>query len=94
MVISKCLSIGPKILIMDEPTRGVDVGAKTEIFQLLHELRNDPERPMSIIVVSSELSEVVAECDRVLVMRQGRIVGELKNEEINKDAILQYAFNG
>lgn len=94
VVISKCLSIGPKILIMDEPTRGVDVGAKTEIFQLLHELRNDPERPMSIIVVSSELSEVVAECDRVLVMRQGRIVGELKNEEINKDAILQYAFNG
>ena len=79
---------------MDEPTRGVDVGAKTEIFQLLHELRDDPDRPMSIIVVSSELSEVVAECDRVLVMRQGRIVGELKNEEINKDAVLQYAFNG
>lgn len=94
VVISKCLSIDPKILIMDEPTRGVDVGAKTEIFQLLHELRDDPDRPMSIIVVSSELSEVVAECDRVLVMRQGRIVGELKNEEINKDAVLQYAFNG
>lgn len=94
VVISKCLSIDPKILIMDEPTRGVDVGAKTEIFQLLQKLRDNPDRPMSIIVVSSELSEVVAECDRVLVMRQGRIVGELKNEEINKDAILQYAFNG
>lgn len=94
VVISKCLSMDPQILIMDEPTRGVDVGAKAEIFDLLHALREDPERPMSIIVVSSELSEVMAECDRVLVMRQGRIVGELKKEEINKDAILQYAFNG
>ena len=94
VVISKCLSINPKVLIMDEPTRGVDVGAKTEIFDLLHDLRSDKENPMSIIVVSSELSEVIAECDRILIIRQGRIVGELQRGEISKDAVLQYAFNG
>ena len=49
---------------------------------------------MSIIVVSSELSEVIAECDRILIIRQGRIVGELQHGEISKDAVLQYAFNG
>lgn len=94
VVMSKCLSIAPRILILDEPTRGVDVGAKTEIFQLLQSLREGKEDPVSIIVVSSELSEVVAECDRIIVIRQGRIVGELENEEIDKDNVLQLAFNG
>lgn len=94
VVISKCLSIAPRILIMDEPTRGVDVGAKTEIFQFLQKLRSDAENPVSIIVVSSELSEVVKECDRVIVMRQGHIVGQLRNKEITNNAVLQYAFNG
>ena len=93
VVISKCLSVNPKVLIMDEPTRGVDVGAKTEIFDLLHKLRSDKQNPMSIIVVSSEISEVIAQCDRILIIRQGRIAGELSKEEISKDAVLQYAFN-
>jgi ribose transport system ATP-binding protein len=94
VVISKCLSVSPRILIMDEPTRGVDVGAKSEIFRLLRSLQGNASATVSIIVVSSEISEIVSECDRVLVIKQGRIVGELKGEAINKHDILQYAFEG
>ena len=92
--VAKSLSTHPKVLIMDEPTRGVDIGAKKEIFELLHKLCDDKENPMSIIVVSSELAEVVSECDRVIVIHRGCIAGELDGDEITKDAILQLAFNG
>jgi len=94
VVISKCLSINPSILIMDEPTRGVDVGAKKEIYDLLHSLRNDEKHRKSIIIVSSELEEVVSECDRIIVIKEGRIAGELRRAEINRDSVLQLAFNG
>lgn len=94
VVISKCLSISPRILIMDEPTRGVDVGAKAEIFNFLRALREDQSQRVSIVVISSELSEVVQECDRVLIMREGRIVGELSGNEITNNAVLEHAFNG
>lgn len=94
VVIAKCLSIDPKILIMDEPTRGVDVGAKSEIFDILHSLTDDTEKPKSVIIISSELEEVVNECDRVIIIKNGMIVGELIGEEIGGEKILQYAFNG
>jgi len=92
--VAKSLSLFPKIMIMDEPTRGVDVGAKAEIFQLLHSLCENKDHPVSIIVVSSELDEIVAECDRIIVIRQGRIAGELNHNEISKEAVLQLSFNG
>lgn len=94
VVIAKCLSTNPQIIIMDEPTRGVDVGAKEEIFSILHSLADDKESPKGIIIVSSELEEVVKECDRVIIIKNGRIVGELCGDDIQGEGILQFAFNG
>lgn len=78
-----------RILIIDEPTRGIDVGAKREIYELLQELA---ESGVSVVMVSSELSEVLGLADRVLVMREGAIVGELARSEANEAAVLHLAF--
>ena len=91
VILARCLSTNPEILLLDEPTRGVDVGAKAEIYDLLKRLRNNDNR--SLIVVSSELPEIILLCDRVIVMKNGRITGELSGEEIQEEKILQYAFN-
>lgn len=91
VIISRCLSTNPSILLMDEPTRGIDVGAKAEIYKILKNLRNEEKK--AIIIVSSELQEVVAECDRVVVMCSGRISGILQGDEITKEKILQHAFS-
>ena len=74
---SRWLEIGPKLLILDEPTRGVDVGAKSEIYRIIDELA---ARGIGIIVISSELPEIIGICDRVLVMREGHIQGEVGGE--------------
>lgn len=92
VVIARGLSMNPDILLMDEPTRGIDVGAKSEIFKILRSLRDNEGK--SIIVISSELSEVVGECDRVIVMKNGRICGEVSGDGIGRAAILDMAFNG
>jgi ABC-type sugar transport system ATPase subunit len=92
VIISRWLSKDPEIFLMDEPTRGIDVGAKAEIFKILRRLRD--EEGKSIVMVSSELPEVVAECDRVIVMRNGRVAGEVKGRDITKENILQFAFSG
>lgn len=88
IVISKWLSSDADILILDEPTKGVDVGAKTEIYRVLEELI---EQGKSLIIVSSELPEVLGLSDRIVVMREGRKVIELENQEITEEDILQYA---
>jgi len=77
-----------RVLIIDEPTRGIDVGAKNEIYAVLYELA---ERGMAIVMVSSELPEVMGVADRILVMRQGRIVGELPRAEASEAKILELA---
>jgi ribose transport system ATP-binding protein len=74
VLLSRLLETKPKVLILDEPTRGVDIGAKSEIYRLIDELA---KRGVGIVVISSELPEVVGICDRVLVMREGRIEGEV-----------------
>ena len=74
VLLSRWLETGPKALILDEPTRGVDIGAKSEIYRIIDALA---KRGIGVIVISSELPEIVGICDRVLVMRQGRIVGEV-----------------
>ena len=74
VLLSRLLETKPKVLILDEPTRGVDIGAKSEIYRLIDELA---KRGVGVIVISSELPEVVGICDRVLVMREGRIEGEV-----------------
>ena len=77
-----------RVLIIDEPTRGIDVGAKNEIYAVLYELA---ERGMAIVMVSSELPEVMGVADRILVMRQGRIVGELPRSDASEARILELA---
>ncbi|MGS2779682.1 sugar ABC transporter ATP-binding protein [Robertmurraya sp. GLU-23] len=88
VVISKWLSSDAEILILDEPTKGVDVGAKAEIYRVLEELL---EKGKSIIVVSSELPEVLGLSDRIIVMREGKKVKEFENQNLTEEDILQYA---
>ena len=92
VVISRYLSTNPEILLMDEPTRGIDVGAKAEIYKIIRQLKN--EEGKSFIVVSSELEEIVSETDRVIVMRNGKISGELIGTDITKEKVLNLAFTG
>jgi ABC-type sugar transport system ATPase subunit len=92
VIIGRSLSTAPRILITDEPTRGIDVGAKAEIYRILRRLRC--EEGKSIIMVSSEMEEVVAECDRVVVMFQGRVSGELSGMDITKENVFHFAFGG
>lgn len=91
VVIGKWLSTQCQILIFDEPTRGIDVGAKAEIYELMHKLT---ERGMSIIMISSELTEVVGMSDRVLVVRDDAIVKELEGNDIHPETIMKYAAGG
>lgn len=88
VVIAKWLSSDAEILILDEPTKGVDVGAKAEIYRVLEELL---EQGKSIIVVSSELPEVLGLSDRIIVMREGKMVKELVNTNLTEEDVLQYA---
>jgi ribose transport system ATP-binding protein len=92
VIIARFLSNKPKILLLDEPTKGIDVGAKAEIFKILRSLIKD--EGLSIIMVSSEIEEVISECDRVLILRNGKIAGEVEGERKVKEKILQYAFSG
>jgi len=78
-------------VLLDEPTRGIDVGAKTEIYSYVLELA---ERGSAVVLVSSELPELLGMADRVLVMRFGRIAGELSRDEADQERILQYATAG
>ena len=84
VVLSKWLATEPRILIMDEPTRGIDVGAKAEIHRLMSELAQDG---LAIIMISSELPEVLGMSDRILVMREGRIVSEVSRADATQTAI-------
>ncbi|MFD0829371.1 sugar ABC transporter ATP-binding protein [Neobacillus sp. M.A.Huq-85] len=91
VVIAKWVGIGPKVLILDEPTRGVDVGAKREIYQLMNELT---DRGVAIIMVSSELPEILGMSDRILVVHEGKISGELKSDEATQEKIMTLATGG
>ena len=88
VVIAKWLALHPKILLMDEPTRGIDIGAKAEVHGLMHQLAADG---VAILMISSELPEIVHMSDRVLVMRQGRIAGELPRAGATQEAIMAMA---
>ncbi|NYE59537.1 D-xylose transport system ATP-binding protein [Duganella sp. 1224] len=89
-VLSKMLLTKPKILILDEPTRGVDVGAKFEIYQLMFDLAR---QGMSIIMVSSELAEVLGISDRVLVIGEGRLRGDFVNDNLSQETVLAAALD-
>jgi ribose transport system ATP-binding protein len=91
VVIARWLNHHTKILIFDEPTRGIDVGAKAEIYGLMRELT---ARGYAIIMISSELPEIVGMCDRVCVFRQGRIEATLEGDRINANTVMTYATAG
>lgn len=88
ILIGKWLATNPKILIVDEPTRGVDVGAKADIYAIIDGLA---AKGITIIMVSSDLNEIMNMCDRVIVMKNGRITGEVSREELSQERIMQYA---
>lgn len=88
IVLAKCLATGPKILMLDEPTRGIDINAKSEIYKLILELAASG---LGIIVVSSELPEILALADRILVMAEGNLTAELNAKEATEDKILKAA---
>ncbi len=88
VVLAKWLSLEPKLLIFDEPTRGLDVGAKAEIYQLM---RNLAKEGVAIVMISSDMEEVLGESDRVAVMHEGRITGILEREEATEEAVMKFA---
>jgi len=88
--LGKWLFVGPKLLILDEPTRGIDVGAKYEIYTIMTKL---VEQGLSIIMISSELPEVLGMSDRVYVVSSGKITGELTSHEATQEKIMQLATN-
>lgn len=91
VVIGKGILTEPKILLMDEPSRGIDIGAKTEVFDIIHEYS---ERGLSIVVISSELKEIVAIADRVVVLSNGKKTGEFSGEEIKEDSLVLASYKG
>lgn len=90
VAVAKWLASESKILILDEPTRGIDVGAKQEIYELINKLTQEG---LGILMISSEMEEIMGMSDRMLVMAEGKIVGELQKEEFAQDKILRYASN-
>ncbi|MHB1568623.1 MAG: sugar ABC transporter ATP-binding protein [Solirubrobacteraceae bacterium] len=88
VVLAKWLALKPEVLLLDEPTRGVDVGSKADIYRLLHEIK---EEGIGILVSSSETEELRLLCDRILVMYRGRIVASLPRDEATDDRVAQYA---
>lgn len=88
VLLSRWMAIHPKLLILDEPTRGVDVGAKSEIYKMMNEMA---KQGVAILMISSELPEIVGMSDRVYVMREGHVVGEVSGDDIQQEKIMALA---
>ena len=88
VIIARWLASEPTLVIFDEPTRGIDVGAKSEIYALVNEL---VESGKAVLMISSEMEEVMGMSDRILVLREGRISGMLNRAEFNQEAIMAFA---
>jgi inositol transport system ATP-binding protein len=85
VLLARCLALSPKVLIVDEPTRGIDIGAKADVHRLLFEVA---DAGMSVIVISSELPEVMAVSDRIVVFREGRVTGVLDNNGVDEETLM------
>lgn len=88
VVLGKWLALEPRVLLLDEPTRGIDIGAKQEIYHLMEELASEG---VAILFVSSEMEEIIGMSDRALVMHEGRIAGQLSRSDLTEEAIMQFA---
>jgi ribose transport system ATP-binding protein len=91
VVIARWLTLKPRVLILDEPTRGVDVGAKAEIHGLMRQLA---EEGVAVLMISSELPEIIGVSDRILVMHEGRVTGRFERDEASQDMIMHAATGG
>ncbi|MDU7867557.1 MAG: ATP-binding cassette domain-containing protein, partial [Pantoea sp.] len=87
-ILAKCLLLNPQILILDEPTRGIDVGARQEIYLLINAL---VQQGIAVIVISSELPEVLGLSDRILVMHEGQIKADLINDNLTQEQVMEAA---
>ena len=88
VVLGKWLAMNPRVLLLDEPTRGIDVGAKQQIYGLMEELAG---KGIAILFVSSEMEEVLGMADRALVMHEGQITGEIARADLSEESIMQLA---
>ena len=88
VVLGKWLALMPRVLLLDEPTRGIDVGAKQEIYHLMDELAG---QGIAVLFVSSEMEEIIGMSDRVIVMHEGRITGELSREQLSEESVMHLA---
>ena len=88
VVLAKWLALSPKVLIFDEPTRGIDVGAKSEIYTLIRKLADEG---VSVIAISSEMEEVLGISDRIAVMHEGSITGILERSQFSEEAVMRLA---
>ena len=91
VVIGKWLSLRPRVLLLDEPTRGIDVGARQEIYALMEDLA---AKGVAVLFVSSEMEEILGMSDRTLVMHEGRISSELLRDELSEQAVMHLATGG
>ena len=91
VLLARWLCTNPKLLILDEPTRGIDVGAKRDIQVLVRQLADDG---LAVLLISSELEEIIADSDRVVTLRDGRSVAELTGDQITEDALMQAMATG
>ena len=85
VVLARWLALRPKILIVDEPTRGIDIGSKVEVHNLLIEMAKSG---IAVIVISSELPEILAVCDRIVTMREGRVTGEISRADATQEILM------
>lgn len=88
VILGRWLETEPKVLILDEPTKGIDVGAKSEFYKIICECA---KKGMAVIVISSELTELIGLADRIVVMREGKVTGEVRREEATEALLLSYA---
>ena len=88
VIIAKWLMMNPAILILDEPTRGIDVGTKSEIYHIMNDLT---DQGMSIIMISSDMEEIMGMSDRIIVMCEGQISGIMRRGEYSQEKILEYS---
>ena len=91
VVLAKWLLKSPKVLILDEPTRGIDVGAKYEMYKIIGDLA---QKGCAVVVISSELPELLGICDRILVLSAGKLTGEVKRDEFSQETIMRLAVKG
>ncbi|MEG2383784.1 MAG: ATP-binding cassette domain-containing protein, partial [Oscillospiraceae bacterium] len=91
VIIARWNATKPKIMILDEPTKGIDVGAKAEFYKMIRDYATDG---MAIILISSELPEIIGISDRIIVMREGEITGEIMRKDATEELLLQYAMLG